>query len=312
MSGIVAVTTWSDGVFLLDGDDVRSELAGESVRAPTSDGAGGMLAIVGGHRLHHRDSAAAWTTLFESEHELSAVLPVRDGFFVGTDGDARLLRIDAAGECAFVDGFDRVVGRETWFAGAAVVDGRVMGPPLGVRTMSVTAGGALLANVHVGGIPRSEDGGATWQPTIDVKSDVHEVRAHPHDPDIVVAAAAVGLCTSGDGGSTWKIEADGLHAPYCSAVTLAGEDIYVAASEDHFAPRGAIYRRPVAGGTPSPIGAGFPEWTEGIVDTDCLAANGSALAAVDKAGNLYVSRDAGVGWSRCATDLPAPSGVLVF
>ena len=61
-------------------------------------------------------------------------------------------------------------------------------------------GSVLLANVHVGGIPRSTDGGVTWQPTIDVDSDVHEVRAHPHRSGVVMAAAAIGLCASRDGG----------------------------------------------------------------------------------------------------------------
>jgi RND family efflux transporter MFP subunit len=35
-----------------------------------------------------------------------------------------------------------------------------------------------LVNVHVGGIPRSVDSGATWAPTIDVDADVHEVKDH--------------------------------------------------------------------------------------------------------------------------------------
>jgi hypothetical protein len=103
----------------------------------------------------------------------------------------------------------------------------------------------LLANVHVGGIPRSFDRGATWQPTIDTDSDVHEVRAHPTRPGLVVAAAAIGLCISMDGGATWEIEQTGLHASYCSAVGFADDDILVAAATDHFAPLGAIYRRAV-------------------------------------------------------------------
>jgi hypothetical protein len=87
-------------------------------------------------------------------------------------------------------GFDAVAGRDTWYAGAAIVDGKLMGPPLGIRSMAATCDGAvLLANVHVGGIPRSTDAGLTWQPTIDIESDVHQVCAHPSRPDIVIAAA---------------------------------------------------------------------------------------------------------------------------
>ena len=55
-------------------------------------------------------------------------------------------------------------------------------------------------DVHVWGIPRTTDGGVTWQPTIDVESDVREVCAHPSDPRTVIAGAAIGLCVSRDGG----------------------------------------------------------------------------------------------------------------
>ena len=94
-----------------------------------------------------------------------------------------------------------------------------MGPPLGIRSMAATCdGAALLANVHVGGVPRSTDAGLTWRPTIDIDSDIHQVCAHPTRPDIVIAAAAVGLCLSRDAGATWTIEQQGLHADHCSAV----------------------------------------------------------------------------------------------
>ena len=83
-------------------------------------------------------------------------------------------------------------------------------------------------------------------------------RSHP---DIVIAAAATGLCISRDGGATWTIEQEGLHASYCSAVAFSGDDILVAASSDHFAAQGAVYRRPIDGELPlARIGGGLPEW----------------------------------------------------
>jgi photosystem II stability/assembly factor-like uncharacterized protein len=188
-----------------------------------------------------------------------------------------------------------------------------VGPPLGIRSITVTVDHAvLLANVHVGGIPRSPDGGVTWQPTIDVDSDVHEVRAHPHRPGLVMAAAAIGLCASRDGGRTWDVEQEGLHASYCSAVAFAGDDVLVAASVDHFAAQGAIYRRPVDGhDSLVAVGEGMPRWTEGIVDTGCIATNGSVVAVADRKCNLYVSADTGRNWSRQASGLPPPSSVLI-
>ena len=171
----------------------------------------------------------------------------------------------------------------------------------------------LFANVHVGGIPRSVDGGVTWQPTIDIDNDVHQVCAHPTRPEIVAAASARGLCISDDGGATWITEQETLHAPYCSAVAFAGDDILVAAAADHFAAQGAISRRPIDGdGGLLPVGGGLPRWIEGIADTGCIAAHGSAVAVIDRAGNLHVSEDVGRTWSRRVDRLPPASGLLIY
>jgi hypothetical protein len=127
-----------------------------------------------------------------------------------------------------------------------------------------------------------------------------------------MAAAAIGLCTSRDGGATWNVEQDGLHAAYCSAVAFAGDDVFVSGAAHHFAPQGGIYRRPVDGhDSLLAVGGGMPAWTEGIVDTGCIAARGSEVAVADAKGNLYVSVDTGRSWSRRAGDLPAPSGILI-
>jgi len=156
------------------------------------------------------------------------------------------------------------------------------------------------------------DGGVTWQPTIDVDCDVHEVCAHPIHPGIVIAAAAIGLCVSWDSGATWTVEQEGLHASYCSAVAFSSTDILVSASGDHFATQGAVYRRPIDGPGPLvPVGAGLPRWIDGIADTGCIATRGSAVVHADRKGNLYVSADTGCSWSRRASGLPPPSSVLI-
>jgi hypothetical protein len=103
-----------------------------------------------------------------------------------------------------------------------------------------------------------------------------------------------------------------LHAAYCSAVAFVGDDILVAASSDHFAPQGAIYRRAIAPRGPlSRVAGGLPQWPDGICDTGNLSACGSSLAVVDRSGKLYVSQDAGRSWSRHGDILPTPSSVLI-
>ena len=306
------MATWRDGLFVVVGETPGQELAHQSVRALAPDGYGGALAIVNGRLLRRRAPDGVWSTIATTEFDLACCVAVGDVIYVGTD-DARVLRVDAEGAPEQLRGFDAVAGRETWYAGSAVINGQRVGPPLGIRSITATPDGAvLLANVHVGGIPRSTDGGATWQPTIDVDSDVHEVRAHPNRPGVVMAAAAIGLCTSRDGGLTWDVEREGLHASYCSAVAFAGDDVLVSASLDHFAAQGAIYRRRVDGHGPLvAIAGGLPKWIDGIADTGCIATYGSAVAIADRNGNLYLSGDTGRSWSRQAYALPPPSSVLI-
>ncbi len=308
----ILVATWDDGVFCVAGKTVRHELAGQSVCSLVGDGLGGALAIVGAHSLSRRSAGGEWTTIVNSPFDLSCCVPIENVVFVGTD-DARILRIDPGGTPQFLTGFDAVAGREKWYAGSAMVDGKLMGPPLGIRSMSATCDDAvLLANVHVGGIPRSTDSGLTWQPTIDIDSDVHQVCAHPTRPEIVIAASGKGLCTSRDAGATWIIEQRGLHAHHCSAVAFGRNDMFVAASTDPFAAHGAVYRRAIDGSGPlNRLSGGMPEWIDGIADTNCIAARDSTVAIIDQSGRLYVSHDDGDTWSSTSDLLPAPSGLHI-
>jgi hypothetical protein len=311
-TSIVLVGTWRDGLFVIADGKPHHELANHSVRGLASDGCDGALAIVDGRSLYRRAGDGVWRTIALAKFDLACCTAVGDVIYAGTD-DARVLRVSADGGIEQLRGFDAVAGRDKWYAGSALIDGQLVGPPLGIRSITATSDGAvLLANVHVGGIPRSVDGGVTWQPTIDIDSDVHEVRAHPNRSDIVVAAAAVGLCTSRDAGVTWEIEKEGLHAPHCSAVAFAGDDILVSASTDPFAVQGGIYRRRVdSHGPPVAVSGGFPTWTDGKADTGCISAKGSAVAIADMGGNLYVSTDSAHSWSRHADGFPSPSSVLI-
>jgi hypothetical protein len=309
----ILVGTWGDGLFAVSGDERRQEIANQPVRGLAPDGHGGALAVVGGHSLWRRIPSDDWATVATSEFDLSCCMAVRDTIYVGTN-DARMLRL--AHESSVlepIDGFDKVVGRDTWFAGSAIVNGQRVGPPLGVRSVAANSNGSILfANVHVGGIPRSIDGGRTWRPTIDIHSDVHEVRAHPTNPKVVAAASAIGLCISRDAGKTWMIERDGLHAAHCSAVAFSGEDVLVSASTGPFAAEGKIYRRSLRpDGHIVAVEDGLPMWMNGIADTGCIATNGSTIAVVDRGGTLYLSTELGVAWSRSSSELPTPSSVLV-
>jgi hypothetical protein len=311
-SPTLLAATWSEGLFVVEGTDCHHELQGQSVRGLSSDQRGNCLALVDGHSLRRRHADGSWQVLAEADQDLSCCLTVGGDLWVGTD-DAQLLRLGEDGQLQEVPPFDAVPGRETWYAGTAVINGQVVGPPLGIRSLTATADGqVLLVNVHVGGIPRSADYARSWQPTLGVDEDVHEVCAHPSDPQLVVAAAATGLCISRDGGTTWSIEQEGLHATYCSAVGFAGDRILISAAEDHFSAEAAIYQRPISGSGPlRPIEGGLPRWISGIADTGCIASRGDHIALADRAGNLYRSEDAGQTWRRSRENLPRTSSLLI-
>jgi hypothetical protein len=308
------LATWRDGLFAFSGDGQSHEIANVSVRGLAPDRRGGALAIVDNHSLLRRLPDGDWTTLVRSDFELSCCVAVGDLVYVGTD-DARMLRLsDGSGVLEPIDAFNHVPGHDAWFAGSAIINGQRIGPPLGIRSLAANSTGSILyANVHVGGIPRSDDGGRSWQPTIEINCDVHEVCAAHADPEIVIAAAAVGLCISRDSGKTWTIERKGLHDAHCYAVAISGDDVLFSSSKDPFAAPGRIYRMPLRpNGSVEAVEGGMPARTEGMVDTACIAAHDSSVAVADKGGNLYGSDDFGRTWSCTRAGLPTPSCVLLF
>jgi hypothetical protein len=233
---------------------------------------------------------------------ITVVHPTGFGALVGT-ADARLWAVRA--DASPVTGFDAVAGRDRWHA--------VGSPRPYIRSVTSTAGdGALLASVHVGGIPRSTNGGASWFPTVDVDADVHEVRAHPGDPSLVMAAAAVGLLESGDGGATWGQPATrGLHATYLRALAFPTGAVIVSASDGPFGHRVALYRRDLEGREFERCTTGLPDWLPAIVDTGLLAAHGRRVVA-GTADQIVLSDDSGQRWASLAADLPPVTAVAVL
>jgi hypothetical protein len=311
MSPAVIVSTWRDGLTVFEGGETRRAFEGANTSGLARDGDGGAYVVVNTREVWRWSPGGDWRLVASDAGPLRCCLLAKDRLIVGAD-DARVLELAGEGFSP-LPGFEATPGRERWYAGAALIDGQWLGPPLGVRSMSATCdGSAWLVNVHVGGIPRSTDGGAVWEPTIDIDVDVHQVTAHPSRPEVVAAAAAAGLCLSLDGGASWSVTTEGLHASYCSAVALTEDTLFLAASTDHFTDQGAVYRRPIDGRGPlQRLGGGLPEWFGGIVDTDCISARGGRLAMVDRNGALYGSEDGGDSWSQWADGLATPSGVLI-
>jgi photosystem II stability/assembly factor-like uncharacterized protein len=197
-----------------------------------------------------------------------------------------------------VEAFDRAEGRGDWYTPWG-------GPP---DTRSITEWGAdVYVNVHVGGILRTSDGGASWTPTIDIDADVHQVTV---TEGLVLAACASGLAQSEDRGATWSMRDEGLETRYARAVAICGETVLMSASNG---PRGgdaAVYRANLTGGA-------FTRSTEpvgGNIDTHCLDAlpDGSAAAYGTPDGLLFWSADQGTTWEHAGSVAGAVRFLLVL
>ena len=224
----------------------------------------------------------------------------RAGLIVGA-AEARLLRVAGEG-LERVGAFDQVQGRAEWYT--------PWGAPPDTRSMSEDDD-AVYVNVHVGGIVRSRDHGATWAPTIDIHSDVHRVCT---GEGRVFAASGRGLEVSDDQGDSWTIRDEGLHATYCRGVAVCGDDLLLSASSGPRGARSAIYRGRLDGGRFERCREGLPAWFDTNIDSYCLdALPGGELAAIGtNDGRAFSSMNQGATWSLVVSDLPRVLCVLVL
>jgi photosystem II stability/assembly factor-like uncharacterized protein len=153
----------------------------------------------------------------------------------------------------------------------------------------------LYVNVHVGGILRSGDDGATWTSTIDLHDDVHQVVVDPDGTTVWAATGRRGLAESTDAGRTWTHHVDGLHGTYLLAVAITSAGVLVGASSGHAATDGGLYL--YDGSRFAPVADGLPDRFHGAIGPRRLAGAGSHAALALPDGTVHVSDDGGRGWA---------------
>jgi hypothetical protein len=267
-------------------------LGGREVTALAQDAAGWWVLADGWEVIRLRDDAIETVASVEDERG-RCVLPFGDGALVGT-ARARLALV-RPGSSEMLASFDAADGRDGWYT--------PWGGPPDTRSLSAGPDGAVFANVHVGGILRATDPRDVWEPTIDVDADVHQVVADPAAADHVVAATALGLAESADGGGSWRFSTDGLHAPYARAVAIDGDVLFLSASTGPRGGRAAVYRRRSARDAFERCDGGLPGWFAGNVDSHCLAAGDGTVVFGTEDGRVFVSADGGGSWEAVADGL---------
>jgi hypothetical protein len=288
----------ADGLHVFeDGREIGVEHAGRRVTA-LARGGDELWAILDLKEVR-RTEAGHWTpwsvTLLNAS--LTCIAATEAGVLVG-QSEAHLDRVVETG-LEIVRSFEMVDGRDAWYTPWG-------GPP---DTRSIAEDDdAVYVNVHVGGIPRSRDGGSSWEPTIEVNADVHRVWAGPAG---VFAACAHGLAVSSDGGDGWSMRSEGLHASYCRAVAVAGEIVLLSACTGPRGGRAAVYRGAIQGGPFERCTDGLPEWFDGNVDSAWLYATPDLAAFGTEDGRVFASTDEGRSWDEVTSAVPQIRCVIV-
>jgi hypothetical protein len=282
----------------LDGSSPTHQHPGRDVTAVAPEGPATWV-ILDGRELWRTADEGGWTRAGTLDGlRGNCVADTRAGVVVGTS-EAHLYRVED-GALARVLSFDDVRGRDEWYT--------PWGGPPDARSISEDDD-TVYVNVHVGGIVRTKDEGATWEPTIDIHADVHRVWAIA---DRVFAACARGLAVSEDRGDSWTIRADGLHAAYCRGVAVCGDVVLVSASNGPGGGHAAVYRGRLDGGPLERCREGLPDWFEDNIDSYCLDAVPDLAAFATADGRVFASRDRGGAWAQVASELPSVNCLLVM
>jgi photosystem II stability/assembly factor-like uncharacterized protein len=190
-------------------------LEGEDITAVHAAGDTVLAGSYGHGLFRSEDGGGTWSRVDSGPEVLRCLELDQDGALLAGTEPARIFRsADGGTSWSELDGVTRIEGHERWFLPYSPRAGAV-------RNIHATPG-RVLASVEVGGLLRSEDGGATWtcEPII-ADEDIHVITGHPDDPDRLFAALGTasvtrrggerlgGVARSRDGGASWeKLESD--------------------------------------------------------------------------------------------------------
>lgn len=188
----------------------------------------------------------------------------------------------------------------------------------------------VLVAMSAGGVYRTEDAGASWQPgnsgirAYFLPDDeypefgqcVHKVARHPAAPDRFFLQNHHGVYRSDDGARSWTSIADGLPSDFGFPIAChphRPEVVYgfpLTADAERFPPDGRcrVYRTEDMGASWTALSAGLP--TGGFysaVMRDALTVDDARTAGVyfgSRSGEVYASPDEGDSWHRVVEHLP--------
>lgn len=278
----------------------------QGTSADLADRADGRVAVLVDEHAVWTVEDGSWEKALTTDERIHSLAWTRDGrLLVGTE-PARV-GVVKDGTIAFANGFRAVPEVKQWST--------PWGGPAAVRSLAVSRDDVWYANVHVGWIVRSRDGGASWTSTRDgLEKDVHHVAAHPREPGTVFAATANGFHISTDYGERFERRVEGLRYLYQRTVAcFPDRDVYLASvATGSGGRRSGLYRSEDRGRTWEGV-EGLPGDLDRNINTGQVAvrAGGEARVVVDDTV-LYRSADYGRTWTPVTEGLPRVWSLLAF
>ncbi|MCM3516031.1 MULTISPECIES: exo-alpha-sialidase [Nocardioides] len=189
---------------------------------------------------------------------------------------------------------------------------------------------SLVAAISTGGVYRTRDGGATWEPANqglraeflpegeqypEFGQCVHKVARHPARPERLYLQNHGGVYRSDDEGARWTPIADGLPSDFGFPVVVHPHDpdtLFVfplGGGDGRFPPQGRalVWRSRDAGETWTGHGEGLPApfWVAVMRDAMCTDTHERAgLYVGARNGTVFGSLDCGETWRPVVSDLP--------
>jgi photosystem II stability/assembly factor-like uncharacterized protein len=233
-------------------------------------------------------------------------------FIAGTDPAELLVSQDAGDSWARGQSLREMPGYADWSYPLPPHTPHIM-----VIVPHPTRADTVYAGVEVGGIVRTDDGGATWRTTGEgCHPDIHGIAVCPAAPDVVYASTPQGVYVSEDGGERFSQRIDGLDPLYCRpiAVDPADPDVAVVVATNGASgffgiaaerTGGALFRTADRGATWQQVTAGLPQ---PLAPTPTLVVDGGQTPARFYlplfSGEVYVSDDGGASWRPLVGGLP--------
>jgi photosystem II stability/assembly factor-like uncharacterized protein len=301
----------TDGVHRLHEGAVEPlGLAGERIMAVHAAGDVVLAGSYGNGLFRSADAGATWTRveagLTASAFRFLGPDPLRpDTLLAGTE-PARIFRSGDGGETwEELEGVGRLPGHDEWFLPYS--------PRAGAVRNVHGAAGRLFGSLEVGGLLRSDDGGASWTcaPVI-ADEDIHHVTGHPVDPDLLFVSLGTaslpssspgeplgGVARSRDGGRSWeKVETDYTRA---TLVPTGRPDLLLAGPAPRVGRGGRIVVSADAGDSWRAAGDGIEVPMPDMVELFLAAPDGSVWALCSR-GRLLRAEPGDWNWSSILPD----------